>query len=140
MTAGDVARAVARELNDAAFSRDFVAEMSYRPRYELSEISGLRVTVVPRSLEIANGDRNGLERTYDIDVGVMQKLMEEEVDELDALTRLVEEIADFLVGRRLKYESRCVVREVSIEPLFALEHLDQLLVFTGVCTCKVLVR
>jgi hypothetical protein len=46
----DLADAVVAELNTASFSQALTAQRHYQPRFDLSEMAGLHVSVVPKGL------------------------------------------------------------------------------------------
>ncbi len=129
----DIADAVVAQLNGTPFSQPLTAERHYQPRFELAEMTGLKVSVVPRAV-VANGlDRNRDSFEYQIDVAVQQRTDMSQAS-LDALMTLVEEIADHFRTQPLAGypNARCV--EVKHEPVYALEHLDELRQFTSVLT------
>jgi hypothetical protein len=129
----DIADAVVAELNATAFSQPLTAERYYRPQFELSEMTELKVTVVPRALASKTLDRSRDSFDYQIDVAV-QKKTDISPEALDALMTLVEEIADHFRKHPLASypDARCT--EVKNEPVYALEHLDELRQFTSVIT------
>jgi len=129
----DIADAVAAELNNASFSREFTATRSYLPRFELPEMAELHVTVVPRGLDISTVTRSGHQHDYRIDVAVQQKLQSADVSEVDELMGLLEEIADHFRSRTLEVPlAGCVA--VENEPVYVAEHMDEMRQFTSVIT------
>jgi hypothetical protein len=70
---------------------------------------------------------------FQIDVAVQQRL-DPTAGNFDALMELVEEIADHVRSHPLAGfpQARCV--EVDNEPVYALDHLDELRQFTSVLT------
>jgi hypothetical protein len=128
-----IADAVVAELNGTTFSQAFTAVRHYQPVFELSEMAELRVSVVPRSVASNGLDRNRDSFDYRIDVAVQHKI-DPTQGNLDALMELVEEIADHLRTQPLAGypEARCI--EVTNEPIYAMEHLDEFRQFTSVIT------
>jgi hypothetical protein len=128
-----LAYAVVEQLNATAFSQPLVAVRHYQPVFELSEMTELRVSVVPRSVGSKALDRNRDSFEYRIDVAVQQRTDMSQAS-LDALMTLVEEIADHFRTQPLSGypAARCVA--VANEPVYALEHLDELRQFTSVIT------
>ena len=59
-TVVDVADAVVTALNAGSFSQPFTAERAYLPCYELDDIKQLRVTVVPKTVEMQASTRNSI--------------------------------------------------------------------------------
>jgi hypothetical protein len=129
----DIADAVVAELNATSFSQPLVAERHYQPRFELSEMANLKVSVVPRSMTSSTLDRRNDSFDYQIDVAV-QKRTDTNPVLLDAMMNLVEEIADHFRTQPLSNypQARCI--DVKNEPIYALEHLDELRLFTSVIT------
>jgi hypothetical protein len=129
-----IADAVVAELNGTTFSQAFTAVRHYQPVFELSEMmTELKVSVVPRGVASKALDRNRHEFDYRIDVAVQHKI-EPTQGNLDALMELVEEISDHFRTQPLAGypEAHCV--EVANEPVYAMEHLDELRQFTSVLT------
>ncbi len=129
----DIADAVVAQLNAASFSQSLTAERHYQPKFDLSEMTELRVSVVPRSLASKSLDRNRDTFDYLIDVAV-QKKTDMSQAALDALMALVEEIADHFRTQLLAGYPNARCTEVKNEPVYALEHLDEFRQFTSVIT------
>jgi hypothetical protein len=129
----DVADAVVAQLNATTFSQPLTAERHYQSKFELSEMTELKVSVVPRSLASKTLDRNRDTFDYLIDVAVQQK-NDMSQTALDALMALVEEMADHFRTQPLAgyLNARCT--DVKNEPVYALEHLEELRSFTSVIT------
>ena len=129
----DVADAVVSELNAGSFGLPFTAERRYAPRFEMQDMDTLRITVVPKGLEIAAASRGEHQHDYQVDVAVQQKFSEGDAAELDPLMGLVEEIADFFRGRRLESVPAVCVR-VENGPVYAQEHIKEMRQFTSILT------
>jgi hypothetical protein len=129
----DIADAVVAQLNATAFSQPVTAERHYQPQFELSEMTELRVSVVPRSVTSKGLDRNRDSFDYKIDVAVQQKL-DPTPGNLDALMALVEEIADHFRSEPLAGYPQARSTEVENVPVYSLEHLDEFRQFTSVIT------
>lgn len=128
-----IADAVVAQLNATAFSQPVAAERHYLPQFELSEMTELRVSVVPRSVTSKGLDRNRDSFDYKIDVAVQQKL-DPTPGNLDALVALVEEIADHFRSEPLASYPQTRCTEVENVPVYAVEHLDEFRQFTSVLT------
>lgn len=126
--------AVVAELNNEGWSLDFEAVREYRPRVTLADLQNLRVTVVPRSLVIEPSSRGEDIWEYQIDIAIQRKLSEDSSEEIDALTRLSQEIVSHFRHRRLAGLPSCVCVKVENDTISAVEHLDELLCFTGIVT------
>lgn len=126
-----IADAVAAQLNATALSQPVTAERHYQPQFELSEMTALRVSVVPRSVTSKGLDRDSFD--YKIDVAVQRKL-DPTPGNLDALMALVEEIADHFRSEPLASYPQARCTEVENVPVYAMEHLDEFRQFTSVVT------
>lgn len=128
----DIADAVVAALNGGTFSQPVAAERHYQPKFELSEMTDLKVSVVPRGLLSKTLDRGRDSFDYQIDLAVQQKT-DMTPAALDALMGLVEEIADRFRRQPLSgTDARCV--EVENDPVYSPEHLESLRQFTSVLT------
>ena len=127
----DIADAVVTELNQATFSLPFTAERQYLPRFELPELTALKVTVVPRGLTIQAMDRGRDRFDFEIDVAVQQR---RSLDTLDDLMDLTEEIADYFRKGLLASFPAARCSEVKNDPVYAADHLEELGQFTSVVT------
>jgi hypothetical protein len=128
-----LADAVVAQLNATSFSQPLTAERHYQPCFELSEMTELRVSVVPRSVASKALDRNRDGFDFKIDVAVQRKV-EPSVENLDALMELVEEIADHFRSHPLAGFPQARCTEVANEPVYAMEHLEEFRQFTSVLT------
>ncbi len=128
-----IADAVVAEINGTTFSLPMTAQRHYQPKFELSELTDLKVSVVPRALSSKALDRNRDSFDFKIDVAV-QKKTDMSPAALDGLMALVEEVADrFRKGSLSAFPSaRCT--EVENAPVYSLEHLEEFRQFTSVLT------
>ncbi len=88
----DVADAIVVELNAATLSQPVSAVRSYLPKYKLSEMQNLHVTVVPKGIVLANPDRSRSQADYSFDVALQKKFSSGSNAELDLITDLVQDI------------------------------------------------
>jgi hypothetical protein len=136
----DIADAVVSELNNAqvppapGFVQPFVAVRAYRPVYDLADLKTLRVTVVPKGLEIVNITRNANQNDVSVDVAVQQKVDPNDSAQMDALMQLVEKLGDFFRLRRLTALPTALWTKTENVPIYAPEHLETKQVFTSVLT------
>lgn len=130
----DIANAVIAALNAGTFSQTFTAERQYLPIFELEDVKGLRVTVVPKGVAIQSAGRNNNQHDVDIDVAVQKKLTKTDDTEIDPLMTLVEELADHFRLKRLTTYPNAIWTKTQNEPVYAQEHLDQFRTFTSVLT------
>jgi len=127
----DIADAVAVALAEGSFSEEFTPERRVLPDFELADLAGLKVTVVPKGVEIAGASRSLSQHDVQVDVGVQKKVGSDLDAEVAALCGLVEEIAVFLKGRRLT--GAAWVRTAN-EPVYSPDHLAEKRLFTSVLT------
>ena len=130
----DIADSITTALNAEGFSMAFTAQRAYRPAFELKDLATLRVTVVPKALELSGATRGLIQNDIQIDVGIQKKLdsVATEQTEADALMGLTEEMADLLQATGSFGGAQVV--SVANDPIYAPEHLDEVRVFTSVIT------
>ena len=126
-----LADAVAAEINTGSFSVPVTAQRLLLPEFELGDLTQLKVTVVPQSVETAALTRQMMIYEVAIDVGIQKKLSGEVDTELPGLLSLVEQINVFLRKRAI---AGAVWTRSSINPIYARDHLAQSRVFTSVIT------
>jgi len=130
----DIADAVAAELDGGSFSEEFAPERRVLPDFELADLAGLKVTVVPKGVEVAGASRSLSQHDVQIDVGVQKKLGSDLDTEVASLCGLVEEIAAFLKGHRLADVPGAAWVRTANEPVYSPEHLAEKRLFTSVLT------
>lgn len=128
-----VSDAVVAELNAGDFSQEFEAQRFYRPQFDAAELKTLRVSVVPKKIEIAIAGRGSNQYDIGVDVAVQKKLDSDTNAEIDPLMQLVEEIGEFFKQRSLASIAATWIKTENA-PIFGMEHLDQDRVFTSVLT------
>jgi hypothetical protein len=105
----------------------------YQPAFTLEDLKDLRVSVVPRTVQITPVTRDSLAIEYVIDVGVQNKLPADGADAaIDEHLALVEAIADHLRFKRLEGFPDAAWVGISNEPVVSSEALEQHRVFTSV--------
>lgn len=127
---GDGMSAVAMALNAEAFSVAFSARPAYRPRSEVRDLTSPIVWVVPGAIARERISRGVLTSDFSLHVVVQGRLSGDDDEELDPYLRLLEEIEAFLAGR--VFDGRFVCRNTVREQPFAVEHVDQMAVFTSI--------
>ncbi len=133
-TINNIADAIVAELNAATFSQSVTAARHYLPRFELTEMQTLHVSVVPKSIVLAGGDRSRSQGDYSVDIAVQRKFQTGDNAELDALANLVEEIADHFRAKRLSSYPNAAWLKTEQSVLYAPEHMEELRQFTSVLT------
>lgn len=132
-----IADAVAATINAApsgTFSQAFEAQRRIRPVFEPADLADLKVTIVPRSIAVEAGDRSTDFFDAAVDIAAQRKVDQQDEAQVVALLDLAEEIGDHLRHRRLDSLPDVVFRSLVHDPLVAVEHLDQMGVFTSVLT------
>ena len=99
--------------------------------YDVKEMDELHVSVVPRSITEKRLSRSLTAFDCAVDIGVQQRNDMSQLA-LDGLSNLVAEIAGLLRNNLLSGFSEARLIELSREPVFAPEHLDELRQFTSV--------
>ncbi|MCL2645613.1 MAG: hypothetical protein FWD61_01245 [Phycisphaerales bacterium] len=130
----DVADAIVAALKAEPLKLDAVR--AYRPEFDLAELKTLRVSVVPRGIEITSLGRNVNQHDVSVDVGVQQKIDPDDTEALDALMAKVQRIADELRLRRLDLpgDGSAAWVKTENEPIYSPDHLQSKQVFTSVLT------
>lgn len=147
----DIADALVAHLADGTYSLAISPVRRIRPAYELADLDSLRVTVVPRAVEIFQADRILDWHQAKIDVAIQYRLDPTKTidDAGDSLLTLVEEIADHVRREDLALDREVPPGEPPVvahwisnthDPLVALDHLDQDRVFTTILTVTYRVR
>jgi len=128
-----IADAVAAHINAGTFSQPLTAVRMFQPAFTLEDLKDLRVSVVPRTVQMTPVTRDSLAVEYVIDVGVQKKLPADGADAaIDELLSLVEAIADHLRFKRLEGFAEAAWVGISHEPVVSSEALEQHRVFTSV--------
>ena len=133
----DIADAVAAELNAApagSFTPAFTAVRRVLPAFELSELSELRVSVVPKGVDISGAMRSACLIDCQVDIGVQQKLGGDLDAGVATLCGLVEQIAAYLRRRPLTGAPHTAWVRAQNDPVYAPDHLAQQRTFTSVLT------
>jgi len=130
----DIADAVVAELTGGQFSQAFTPERRVLPVFELADLAALRVTVVPKAVEITGSTRAIGQYDIQVDVGVQKKLGADLDAETAELCGLVDEIADYLRQRPLAAAPYANWVRTANDPVYAPEHLFEKRTFTSVLT------
>jgi hypothetical protein len=133
----DIAMAVTAELNAApagTFAQPLQAVCSVLPVYELSAMADLKVTVVPKAVQIDGATRATSQFDVQVDIGIQKKLGSDLDSEVAALLDLVDQIAQYLRNRPLSAAPHAMWVSTANEPVYAPEHLADKRLFTSVLT------
>ena len=133
----DIADAVVTELNAApagTFDPAFTAARRVLPEFDLAELAELRVTVVPKAVEISGSTRSVGQFDFQVDIGVQKKLGKDLDTETAGLCGLVDGIAGYLRRRSLAAAPHAVWVRTQNDPVYAPEHLAEQRAFTSVLT------
>jgi len=133
----DIADAVAAEINAAdpgTFSQAVDAQRQVLPARELADLATLKVTIVPKAVEISGSTRSVSQYDVAIDIGIQKKLGKDLDAEVPPLTTLVDEIAEYLRKRQLTAAPYAAWVRTMNEPVYVPEHLASQRVFTSLLT------
>jgi len=129
-----IADAVTTELNAGSFSQEIMAVRLLLPEFELSELSELKVTVVPKGVEMTPFSRQYTQYDFAIDIGIQKKLTGEVDTQMPSMIALADEIVTFLRKRTLSALPAATWLRCLNDPVYSREHLAQSRVFTSVIT------
>lgn len=132
-----LADAVTDAVNGGTFSVAFTAVRSWLPvfRLEQGDLATVQVTVAPMTRESAPAARGKDLHRHSIEIAIQKELASETTLEtdVDALTDLVEEIADHLTRRALSADGMTWHCDgVKIDPVCAFTELDGSRLFASV--------
>jgi hypothetical protein len=142
----DIADAVVAALNTAAnpappnppgppaepvFAQPFTAVRKVLPVYDLAELAGVHVTVVPRGADVTGATRSASQYDLHVDVGVQKKLGADLEAETAGMLALVDQIATFLARRPMG--GAAWVRAAN-DQAYLPDHLADKRLFTSVLT------
>ena len=133
----DIADAVTAELNAAltgTFDPTITAVRRVLPEFELADLADLKVSVVPKAVEINGSTRSASQFDMQIDIGVQKKLGKDLDTEVAALCSLMDQIAAYLRRRALAGVPGAAWVRTQNDPVYAPEHLAEQRVFTSVLT------
>jgi hypothetical protein len=131
-----IAKAVVAELRTHEFSLPFEAKYLVLPSFEPAELQTLRVSVVPRMLEIESATRHSSKYTVGIDIGIQRRIEGTPEETVESFGELVDEISLFLKENTLKDFPAAQWSGVSNDPLYVPEHLSQKRSFTSGLSVK----
>ena len=128
-----LAEKIVTTLNDSEFDLEFTAIRTLFPFYELKDLCTLRVSVVPKSVNITTASRSSSEFDYQIDIAIQKAVKSPDDAEVTVLTELALAIAKSF--RSKIYEDiGAICFKQSIDPLYSVEHIQPPSVFTSVIT------
>ena len=131
------ADAVAGELNNApaeTFSQEFSAIRKTIPIHTLKELATLKVSVVPKAVEIEKASRSRDLYIVSVDVGIQKKIGTDTEVEVAGLSRLVGEIVEYLTRRPLADLPALQWSKTQNTLIYDLETLETMRVFLSVVT------
>ncbi|HBG25669.1 MAG: hypothetical protein A2Y10_02465 [Planctomycetes bacterium GWF2_41_51] len=120
-------------LNDGSFVLPFTAVRTLFPFYELKDLSTLRVTVVPKSVNITTASRSSSEYDYQVDIAIQKAVKTPDDAEITVLAELVLAIAKNF-RNKVYQDIGAVCFKQSVDPLYSVEHIQPPSVFTSVVT------
>jgi hypothetical protein len=133
MNAIDLADQVVLTLNESGYEPAFTAVRKLFPFYELKDLSTLRVTIVPKSINIESASRSSNEYDYQVDIAIQKVIKSPDDREVNSLMDLVMEIAKSYRGK-VFHNLGVVCFKQTIDPLYSVEHIQPPSVFTSIIT------
>lgn len=130
----DIADAIVTELSSGSYSEPLVVTRRVLPEHELAELKPLTVTVVPKSVGIANITRQSSSFEVAIDIGIQQKIGKDTDGEVTRLSNIVTEIVTFLNRKQLSGMPSARFKSIVNNPVYAPEHLSEKRLFTSIVT------
>lgn len=130
----DIADAVVSELNGSGILPGVTAQRRVLPAFELADLAELKVTVVPKAVQITGSTRSSSQYDLAIDIGVQRKLTSDSDSDVEVLGTLVDQIAEYLRRRPLGAVPHVSWVSIVNEPVYSPEHLLEQRVFTSVLT------
>ena len=118
----------------ALSSQALIAERKVLPVFEIKDLAELKVTVVPKSLELEPITRGATQRQFQIDIGVQKKITGDADTQATDLIMLVDEMVSYLQKRSLDTKPAAVWVKSTNEPVYDRVHLSQERVFTSLIT------
>jgi hypothetical protein len=128
-----LAEKIVQTLNAGSFALPFTAVRTLFPFYELKDLSNLKVTVVPKSLNIITASRSSSEFDYQVDIAIQKAVKSPDDSEVTALTELALAVAKSF-RNKVYQDIGAVCFKQSIDPLYSVEHIQPPSVFTSVIT------
>jgi len=106
------------------FSMEFTPTRRVLPKFELSELDTLQVTVVPAAVEVLAASRAASQYDIRVDIGIQKRVSRGALEaDVLGLCDLVDEIADFLKMRGLSEAPTAHWRTTQNEPIYSAERL-----------------
>jgi hypothetical protein len=118
------------------FSIPFEPAMLVLPNFESAELQMLRVTVVPRTLEIERVSRSSAKYIVGIDIGIQRRIEDAAETAVATLGNLVDEILLFVKDTTLSDFPAAKFSSITNDPIYSPEHLQQKRTFTSVLNVK----
>ena len=128
----DIADAVVTELNAQSFTQSFTAVRNMTPDYQIRDLTSLKVTVMPTAVEMKQFARGLWSQDHGIDVAVQKRLTDDTETSVVAMMDLTQEVAEYLRSATLTTLSSVRVAGAKIDPIYAVEHMSGMKVFTSV--------
>jgi hypothetical protein len=130
-------QSLAARLSAAQYTIDYpsiVAQRAYLPYYDNDQMHALRVSVVPREVEVTLKDRCAEQHVYMLTV-IVAKRTDGSLAQVDALLALVERICDLLRSDAMPqvedapWPGDAAWWSLSLDPVWSQEHLEERRIF-----------
>lgn len=111
-----------------------VAQKAYLPYYDNDQMTALRVSVLPREVEVSLKNRGAEQHVYTLSV-VIAKRTDGSVEQVDALLGLVEKVCDLIRSDAMPqvaahpWPTGAGWWSISLDPVWSQEHLEERRIF-----------
>jgi len=130
----DIADAIVTELQTGSFSEPLIIARQVLPEFELAQLKQVTVTVVPKSVQIANITRQSSSFDVAVDIGIQQKIDKDTNAEVQRLSGIVSELVSYLNKKQLAPFPAAQFKSILNEPVYVPEFLREKRVFLSVVT------
>lgn len=130
-----IAEALKDQLEVATFSLPVTVKRAYSPSYDLKDMDGVRLTVVPEGNLITNLDRSRFANEVSVDVAVQRKIASDDPATVDPLMDLMQEVIDLVKGNRgLATTPVASFKRAEAKAIYSPSHVAEKRLFTAVST------
>lgn len=130
-------QSLAARLSAAEFTAEYpeiAVQQAYLPQYDNEQMSSLKVSVLPREVEIAKTGRGAEQHDYTLAI-VLAKRTDGSTAQVDALLSLVEKICDLLRSDAMPqvdgapWPAEAKWWALALDPVWSQEHLEERRIF-----------
>lgn len=130
----DIAEAMLATLEGVEFSQEYTADRRYVVNWDVEELTGVEMSIVPQAQLVTNQDRTRNSNEVSVDVGIQVKVDGITPEHVDPYMVLAQEVMDHFSRRALPDLPAAKFMRVGSKVIFSPAHLDQKRTFTSVVT------